>query len=44
MGEPSTNVTFWGIYSLAYDIIGIVYICFLGYNVVRPVIDFNLAK
>ena len=44
MEELSTNVAFWDIYLLAYHMVGIVYICFLAYNLVRTLIDFNLAK
>ena len=42
-GRTSTNVTFWDIYFLDYDIVGNAYLYFLGYNV-RIVVDFHLAK
>ena len=42
-GRTSTNLTFWDIYILDYDIVGTVYIYFLGYNI-RIVVDFNLVK
>ena len=42
MEKLSTNVTFSHIYD--YHIVGIGQIYFLGYNVVRIVIDFHLAR